>query len=59
MTANTNTNTTAAAARRFYAESLRQRRIGEGCFPVCPKAVDYKRWALRALALAGPRGRLP
>ncbi len=57
----TNTNTTATnttAARQFYAEALRQRR-GAGCFPTCPDVSDFKRWALRSLGLAGPRGKLP
>ncbi len=46
--------------RSMFASGLRTRKaIGEANDLICPKLADFRAWAMRSLALDGPKGKLP
>jgi len=48
-----------AIVRKSFAEGIRARIAGVNGITICPDLRAYKKWAIRALVLAGPVGRLP
>ena len=45
--------------RQMFASGIRARKaLGENNGLICQKIGDYRAWALRALALDGPKGKL-
>lgn len=46
--------------RIMFASGLRTRKtLGDANNLICPKMADYRAWAMRCLALDGPKGKLP
>lgn len=46
--------------RVMFASGIRARKaLGDVNDLICPKMADFRAWAMRALALDGPKGKLP
>ena len=46
--------------RQMFACGVRTRKeLGDGNNLICPKMGDFLAWAMRALVMDGPKGKLP
>ncbi len=46
--------------RSMFASGLRARKGGgDANGLICPKMAEFRAWAMRSLALDGPKGKLP